>query len=90
MTEELKYRKAKLGEFGNKFFKAPLNQSEAHVVYQTRYKPMATYPLPVTTFKTQELMEMQHKCIFLMLPKMGLNQHTPRSVVYGPRKFGGR
>ena len=50
---------------------------------------MAKYPLPVTMFTTNELNEMQKKCVYRMLPKMGLNRHTPRVVIYGPRKMGG-
>ena len=90
MGTELKFRKEQLDEFGKSMYKAPLNQQEAHVAYQSRYKPKAKYPLPVTIFTTTELMEMQKKCIFQMLPKMGFNRHTPRAVIYGPKKMGGR
>ena len=37
-----------------------------------------------------ELHNIQQKFIYLLLPKLGLNRHTPREVVYGPSKFGGR
>ena len=89
MQAEMKHRTKKLTDFGEKFYKAPLNNYEALTAFQTRYKPMAKYPLPVTMFTTNELNEMQKKCVYRMLPKMGLNRHTPRVVVYGPRKMGG-
>ena len=51
---------------------------------------MAKYPLPVIMFTTNELMEMQIKSIYKMLPKLGFNRHTPRAMIYRPRKLGGR
>ena len=90
MTNELKFRKKKLDTFGTKMYKAPLTQVEAHIALQTRYYPMAKYPLPVTMFTTSELMEMQKKCIHKLLPKLGLNRNSPRAMIYGPRHLGGR
>ena len=89
MQNELKYRKDKLEKFGERFYKAPLSNYDAQIAFQSRYRPMATYPLPVTTFLTSELAEMQKKCVHAMLPKMGLNRHTPRTVIYGPKQLGG-
>ena len=51
---------------------------------------MLGYPLPVTTFIQDQLNEIQKKFIFLLLPKLGMNRHTPRAIVYGPATYGGR
>ena len=90
MSSELRFRKKNLKTFCTKFFNAPLSTYEAHLAYQTRYKPISTYPYPVTSFTSSELEAIQKCCIPLLLPKLGINRNMPRCVVFGPRKIGGR
>ena len=90
MEIEAKMRKKKLDKFGNAMIKAPLNPIESHIAYKSRYVPKATYPFPVTLFTTTQLHEMQRKAVFYMLPKMGINRHAPRAMIYGPMRYGGR
>ena len=90
MDSELKYRKDQIYKLALKLYQAPINHRKACVIYQTRYKPMIRYCFPVTTFSREELHSIQRKFIFLLLPKMGMNQHTPRDVIYGPISRGGR
>lgn len=51
---------------------------------------MMRYALVITTFTTSQLNELQKKFIYLLLPKMSLNRHTPRAVIYAPITCGGR
>ena len=41
------------------------------------------------TFNDKELQEIQPCFIYLLLPKIGLNRHTPQAVVYVPFERGG-
>ena len=89
METEFKYRKQQLLQFGKALYRAPLTHYETQVAFQSRYQPMASYPLPVTLFSTTQLNEIQKPCMRLMLPKLGLNRNTPRVLIYGPRRYGG-
>ena len=51
---------------------------------------MISYCLPVTTFSTEELHNIQKHFIYLLLPKLGMNRHTPCDVIYIPCSHGGR
>ena len=89
MSIEKDYRKEQLLSFCKKLYRSPLNTYDAHIAFQSRYIPKAKYPLPVTTFSPAQLNEIQKPSIQLLLPKLGLNRHMPRAVVYGPRVLGG-
>ena len=90
MTHEFKHRKKQMLTFAAKINNAPFQPHDAHVVYQSRYRAMIQYPLPITTFTTNQLHTIQKPVIFHLLPKLGMNRHMPREVVYGPRPLGGR
>ena len=51
---------------------------------------MIRYCLPITTFTEEELHAIQRKFIYLLLPKMGINRHAPRVMIFGPTSRGGR
>ena len=90
MQKEYKFRRDQAEKFALKMYRAPINHKEAFLIYQARYKPMIQYCMPVTQFTTEELHNIQRKFIYLLLPKLGINRHCPREVVYGPVKYGGR
>ena len=89
MTIEMNFRKEQLLDFCKSLYKAPLSHYEAHVAYQSRYKSIAKYPFPITTFSSSQLDEIQKPSIRLLLPKLGLNRNMPRAVIFGPRALGG-
>jgi hypothetical protein len=45
--------------------------------------------LTITTFSSSDLEKIQHPFIHLLLPKLGLNRHTPRALIYRPQFRGG-
>ena len=90
MKPEKEYRKKQAKDFGEKLARAPLSHHESYIAYETRYKPMIRYPLQVTTFTDKECNEIQKSFMHKLLPKIGLNRNTPRSIIYGPRSLGGR
>jgi len=88
--KEYNFRKQQMETLGYKMYYAPFTPRDAWIVYHCRYKSIIRYALPITTFSTEQLHEIQKKFIYLLLPKIGLNRHMPRAVIYGPRKYGGR
>ena len=90
MRHEFNFRKDQATSLGKKLYQAPFTPHDANMVYETRYKPMITYALSITTFSELQLNEIQKKFIYLLLPKLGLNRNTPRAVIYGPACRGGR
>lgn len=89
MTREYDYRLKQMNELALTVYRSPFSPRDTAIIYQTRYKPMIRYALPITNFSSTELHEIQRKFIFYLLPKMGINRHTPRDVVYGPMERGG-
>ena len=77
MDSEYKYRKKQIENMALKLYQALISQKEAFLIYQTRYRLTISYCLPITVFSEEELHSIQKKFIFLLLPKMGLNRHTP-------------
>ena len=47
-----------------------------------------SYPFPVTTFTTNQRQEIQHKYVYALLPKLGINRHMPRATIYAPTTLG--
>jgi len=90
MNTEFTFRKEQMETLGTRLYAAPFTPTDAAIVYQSRYKPMIRYCLPVTTFTQEELNKIQKKFIFLLLPKLGINRHAPRIMIYGPTSRGGR
>ena len=61
---------------------------DSHLVYQSRYRAMIQYPLPITTFIAQQLHSIQK--LVILLPKLGMNRQIPREAIYCPRALGGQ
>ena len=73
MTKEYQYRKNQMETLGQRLYSAPFTPDDAYTVYQSRYKPMIRYALPITIFTEEELNEIQKQFKYLLLPKMGIN-----------------
>jgi hypothetical protein len=88
-TDELKYRIQQSKKMGMKLYKSWLSTTDSFMVYETRYRPAMEYPLMITTFSKRQLDQIQKPFVHLLLPKIGLNRHTPLAVVHGPIFRGG-
>ena len=87
---EYAYRLQRATELGRRIINSSLSTIGAHMAYSLYYKPMIQYPaLSVTTFSDRECDKIHSKFVFRCLPKMGINRHMPRVVVFGPSKYGG-
>ena len=69
---------------------APVDSSDAWMIYYARYKPAVGYPLVITTFTDTQCNKIQSPFYAALLPKLGFNRKTPRDIIlYGPLKYGG-
>ena len=84
MTQEYNCELKQMNDLAIEMFSALFSPRDATIVYQTHYKPMIKYALPITNFSTTQQHKIQCKFIFHLLPKIGVNRHSPRDVVYGP------
>ena len=87
--EEFEHRLQQSKTLAGRLKGAPLKPDEVNQVYYTRYKPSVGYCLPITTFTDNECNKIQSQFYKVALPKMGMNRHMPRAVIYGPRRYGG-
>ena len=68
---------------------ASLTFEEAYQYLLTRVVPAVCYALAVTDIPQKVCRKMNTYIDLVMLPKIGLNRHTPKAVVYGPMNLGG-
>ena len=68
---------------------ALLTFEEAYQYLLTRVVPEVCYSAAVTDIPQKVCRKMNTYIDLVMLPKIGLNRHTPKAVVYGPMKLGG-
>jgi hypothetical protein len=69
--------------------KASLTQTEAYWSYLLFLRPCLTYPLPCTSLTQKQYRAIQAPALAALLPKLHLNRHTPRAVLFGGLKYGG-
>ena len=89
MGVEYKFRCKQIRDFSEKVYNAPLTHRDAWIIYESRYRAIIRYPLPVSMFSRKQCDTIQKPFIHAILPKMGINRHTPRAVIYGPTSLGG-
>ena len=89
MVPEFEYRCQQVRKLSNKVFNAPISHWDAWLIYESRYRAMIRYPLPVTMFSTKQCIQIQRPFIHAVLPKMGMNRTMPRVIVFGPKALGG-
>ena len=62
---------------------------DAYMIYTFRYCPALFYCLRVTYFTQKECDKIQAPFMNVLLPKLRINRHIKRAVVWGPPRFGG-
>ncbi|KAL7550562.1 hypothetical protein ACHAWF_015354 [Thalassiosira exigua] len=86
---EFKHRLAQAKTCAAAMGPVALSHFEAYISYVTRILPKITFPFALTRFTKKQLHKLAIIVDNVVLPKMGINRHTPRAVVYGPRELGG-
>ena len=87
--DEFNHRVNQINTLAGKMRATAFDERDAWMIYQTRYRPMMRYCLPITTFTDKQCNTIQSQFIKVFLNKLGMNRHTPRVVVWGPYHFGG-
>ena len=72
-----------------KMHMALLTPYEGVIVYKMCYTPKVGYPLSLTKFSKKDCEDIQSQFYCYALPKMGLNRHTPKALLFGPIQYGG-
>jgi hypothetical protein len=64
-------------------------RGESVMAYNALYIPSLGYGTPTTTLTKKECEEIQRPVVNTILPKMGIDRSSPRSVVFGTAQLGG-
>ena len=88
-NDEYKHREQQVTLLCQKIYCAQLSHYEALMAYQFYIKSALYYALPLTVFSYDECVSLNKIILNKVLPKCGINRHTPRAVVYAPASLGG-
>ena len=88
MMEEFTYRVKQSRKFAEVVSKLQ-SREEAVFAWRSYYMPKFSYPLPITTFTTEQLAKIESPAVNALLSKMGYNRHMCSTVVFGPLEYGG-
>ena len=59
------------------------------MIYGFRYCPAVFYCIPISYFTIEQCNTIQSPFMNALLPKLCINRHVKRDVVWGPKKYGG-
>jgi hypothetical protein len=62
---------------------------EAMCSYMVYLRPKLIFPLPCSSLTQKQCRDVQAPALEALLPKLHLNRHTPRAVVFAGCKYGG-
>ena len=87
---EFEYRLEEANTLAGKIAQAPLDRFDAEIVCRERWMATIKYCLPITRFSKEQCHKIAIPVERALLPKLGFNRHMPKSVLYGPTKYGGK
>ena len=76
-------------EYHDQLCTAVLYPSEAYLSDIAYLHPKLTHPLPCTTLTPEQCRHIQAPALAALLPKLHLNHHSPRSVLFASPPYGG-
>jgi hypothetical protein len=88
-TAQMDYLRKAANQIAILISSSRLTRGEAFLAYQACWIPAVTYSIGTTTMSKSELRSVQSQALSSFLQKLGVNQHYPRAVVFGPRDMGG-
>ena len=88
-TDEYNFRKHQSRKMAGRLDNSNATPQDAFMIYQFRYCPAIMYCTPITYFTKQQCHEIQKPFVNVLLPKIKLNRHTKRAIIWGPRRYGG-
>jgi hypothetical protein len=69
--------------------KSSLFPSEAYLSYSLYLRPKLSYPLPCTSLTLSQCRTIQAPALAALLPKLHLNRHSPRAILFSGPIYGG-
>lgn len=66
-----------------------LSPSEAYCCFMMYIRPKINYPLPCVSLTQAQCRYIQAPVLEAILPKLHLNRHTPRAVLFAGPRYGG-
>ena len=87
--DEYKYRCKQESKMAGQIRAAKIDQRAMLMILKIRYYPAIRWCLPITTFTDKQCNTIQRPMINAALPKLGINRNMPRTVVFGPLRYGG-
>jgi hypothetical protein len=76
-------------DFKTQLMSSTLSQSEAYCCYMVYIRPKISYPLPCVSLTEQQCRYIQAPVLEAILPKLHLNRHSPRAVLFASPRYGG-
>jgi len=76
-------------EFKTQLESSCLSSSEAYCCYMIYIRPKLTYPFPCISLTEQQCRHIQAPVLEVILPRLHLNRHTPRAVLFASPRYGG-
>ena len=76
--------------FASKIKQAKFRRVCGESLYTSLWLSKLRYVSPVVSFTAKQAARINDQVVFQCLPVSGYNRHFPRSVVYGPPKYGGK
>ena len=67
---------------------SPLVRFDADVVCKEQWMASIKYCLPITRFTLDQCHQLSIPIEKALPPKLGFNRHIPKTVLYGPHKYG--
>jgi ribonuclease HI len=75
--------------FRDQITSSGLTSNEAYCCYMLYIRPKITYPFPCVSLMETHCRHIQAPILEAILPKMQLNRHTPRAVLFAGPRYGG-
>jgi hypothetical protein len=88
-TAHKKITKTKAKGYSEVIIISSLQRGESAMAYNSYYMAIISYGTEATSLTIKEREEIQRPFINAILPKMGINRKTARTVVFGSSKYGG-
>ena len=87
--DEFQARKQQSEKMALRLERSHASPVDAYMIYVFRYCPAVFYCLPLTYFTREQCTQIQAPFVNALLPKLRMNRHIKRDIVWGPRKYGG-
>ena len=88
-TRQAKVLRAQAEQFKSQLLGAPLTPKEAYICLMLYIKPKLTYPFPCVSLTEKQCRYIQAPVLEAILPKLHLNRHSPRAVLFAGPRYGG-